>query len=291
MFPWQMLLEPCLGIGRFGGDEFTVLLWHADKDELEEYILKLREVYSHDIAETEDGHKVSCSVGASRYGVDGTTVDELLKSADSALYYIKENGRDGYAICTEIIKKKFTEGSEKVLSEEPKDENRRISADITDFALELLEGSKDLKSAMNMLLMRIGKRFRLSAVSVREYTNKDIPELSYLWSNMETPNTEGTASYISLEERRRIREDFRKNQTLEIADIETLPKQGGLYQIYSMINVRALYQCPFVSEGQVFGYISYIDTKPREWTEIEKQSFSLISRIVSNYLGRELAYD
>lgn len=277
-------------IGRFGGDEFTVLFLHADKDELEDIILKLRETYARDIAETEDGGKVTCSVGASRYGVDGTTIEELLKSADSALYYIKENGRDGYAICTEVIKKKFTAGSEQVLSEEPKDDNRHISAEITDFALELLEGSKDLKSAMNMLLMRIGKRFRLSAVSVREYGNKDIPDLSYLWSNMEVPKTEGKASYITAEERRRIREDFRKNQALEIADINTLPKQGGLYKIYTASNIGALYQCPFISEGQVFGYISYIDTKPREWSETDKHSLSLISRIVSNYLGREMAY-
>ena len=277
-------------IGRFGGDEFTVFLLHADKDMLEDKILELREAYARDIAETEDGKKVTCSVGASRYGVDGTTLDEMLKSADSALYYIKENGRDGYAICTEIIKRKFAEGSEQVLSEEPKDEDRHISAEITEFALELLEGSKDLKSAMNMLLMRIGKRFRLSAVSVREYGNKDIPELSFLWSSMEPPTKQPT-NYISLEERRRIREDFRKNQILEITDVEVLPKQSGLYQLYTGVNLRAVYQCPFISEGQVFGYIAYADNRPREWTETEKQSLSLISRIISNYLARELAYE
>ena len=277
-------------IGRFGGDEFTIFLLHADKDQLEHKILELREVYARDIAETEDGQKVTCSVGASRYGVDGSTVEEMLKSADSALYYIKENGRDGYAICTEMIKKKFAEGSDQVLSEEPKDENRRISAEITEFALELLEGSKDLKSAMNMLLMRIGKRFRLSAVSVREYSNKDIPELSYLWNTSEAVQSK-TLNYISLEERRRIREDFRKNRILEIADIEELSKQNGLYRLYSGSNIRAVYQCPFVSEGQVFGYIAYTDSKARTWTETEKQSLSLISRIISNYLARELAYE
>lgn len=277
-------------IGRFGGDEFTVFLLHADKELLSKKILELREVYARDIAETQDGHKVTCSVGASRYGVDGATLDEMLKSADSALYYIKENGRDGYAICTEIIKKKFTEGSEQVLSEEPKDDNRRISAEITEFALELLEGSKDLKSAMNMLLMRIGKRFRLSAVSVREYGNKEIPEISFLWGNMDPPQ-EKPLTFISMEERNRIRNDFRKNQSMEIADIEALPKQSGLYQLYSGVNVRAIYQCPFVNEGQVFGYIAYTDNKPREWTEVEKQSLSLIARIISNYLARELAYE
>lgn len=277
-------------IGRFGGDEFTVFLLHADKKQLEEKILQLREAYSRDIAEAEDGHKVTCSVGASRYRVDGTTLDEMLRSADSALYYIKENGRDGYAICTEVIKKKFAEGSEKVLSEEPKDEERRISAEITEFALELLEGSKDLKSAMNMLLMKVGKRFRLSAVSVREYGNNDIPGLSYLWSNMEPPK-ENLTECLSADERRRIREDFLKNQMLELSDIEMLPKQSSLYRLYTGVNIRAIFQCPFISEGQVFGYIAYADNKVREWTEVEKQSMSLLARIISNYLARELAYE
>ncbi|MBR6643102.1 MAG: EAL domain-containing protein [Lachnospiraceae bacterium] len=277
-------------IGRFGGDEFTVLLLHAEEKQLENKIVELREVYSRDVAETNDGQKVTCSVGAARYGVDGTTIDELLTSADSALYYIKENGRNGYAICTDVIKKKFSEGSDQVLSEEPTDANRRISAEITEFALELLEGSKDLKSAMNMLLMRIGKRFRLGAVSVREYNKKNVPEISYLWSNMEAPEEQPMNS-ISPEEHKRIREIFRKNQIMEISDVESLSRQSGLYQLYSGVNIRAIYQCPFVSEGQVFGYIAYVDIRPREWTDLEKQSLSLISRIISNYLARELAYE
>lgn len=278
-------------IGRFGGDEFTVLFLHTDKDELEDVISYLREEYAREVAEVEADSKVTCSVGAARYGVDGTTIEELLKNADSALYYVKKNGRDGYAICTETIKKKFAKSFVQVSSEELKNENRQVAVEITQFALELLEGSKDLKSAMNVLLMRIGKKFDLSAVSIREYSKKKIPVLSYLWSNMEKPDTERAASYVSSEERRRIREDFFKNQTLEIVDIEKLPERDGLYRLYSEVNVRALYQCPFVSEGQVFGYIAYADTKPREWTESEKQSLLLIARIISNYLGRELAYE
>jgi len=276
-------------VGRFGGDEFTVFLLHADEEELEDKILRLRAAYDKEIVEAEDGHRITCSVGAARYGTDGVTVQELLKSADSALYYIKENGRDGYAICTEQIKNKFAEGSEKVLSEEPKDEDHHISAEITEFALELLEGSKDLKSAMNMLLMRIGKRFRLAAVSVREYNDKELPELSYLWKGTRVlPNKE---TKLSLDECRKIREEFQKNQMLEVSDVENLDKESTLYRVYSKKGIRAIYQCPFFSEGRIFGYIAYVDDKVRDWTEEEKQSLSLISRIICNYLARELAYD
>ena len=276
-------------VGRFGGDEFTVFLLHAEKQQLEEKIIQLREIYDKEIAETEDGRKITCSVGAARYGVDGVTVQELINSADSALYYIKENGRNGYAICTEQIKKRFAEGSEKVISEEPKEENRHISAEITEFALELLEGSKDIKSAVNMLLMRIGKRFRLAAVSIREYNDKEIPELSHLWKgSKELPNPRVE---ITQDECRKVREMFQKNQVLEVSDIENMDHESTLYRVYSQKGIKAIYQCPFVSEGRIFGYIAYADSEVREWTEEEKQSLSLIARIICNYLARELAYD
>ncbi|MBP3568666.1 MAG: EAL domain-containing protein [Lachnospiraceae bacterium] len=278
-------------IGRFGGDEFTVFLPHADRDALEKEIIKLREVYAGDIAQSEEGHKVTCSIGASCYGVDGTTVEELLKNADSALYYIKETGRDAYAICTETIKKKFAEGAEQVLSEEPKSEKRNIAEEITEFALELLEGSKDLKSAMNMLLMKVGKRFNLAVVSVREYNNQGMPVISYLWSNAAKKTNPDAEVMVTPEERKRVCDNYRKNQPVEFRDTYSLPTEGPLYRMYSSKGIRALYQCPFFSEGEVFGYIAYVDNKVREWTEDEKQSMSLIARIIGNYLAREYAYE
>lgn len=277
-------------IGRFGGDEFTVFMPHADEAKLEELILKLRSTYAADIA-NEEGQKATCSIGAARYGVDGVTVEAMLKNADSALYYIKETGRNNYAICTETIKNKFAEGAERVVSEEPKDEERRIAEEITEFALELLEGSKDLKSAMNMLLRKVGKRFRLAAASIREYNSQGMPEISYLWSNRSKEMNAKAQVPVTLEERKRVCSNYRKNQVVEITDVEALPKDGPLYRMYSMKGVRALYQCPFVSEGEVFGYIAYVDNTVREWTEQEKQSLSMIARIIGNYLAREYAYE
>lgn len=278
-------------ISRFGGDEFTAFLPDISKQELEEKIVQIRKMYAEDVAQADEGHWVTCSIGASRYGIDGTTMEELLKNADSALYYVKENGRNGYAVCTEPIKKKFAEGSEKVLSEEPRDEERRISAEVTEYALELLEGSKDLKSAMNLLLMKVGKRFRLAAVSIREYSGKDMPELSYVWGNSVRETYKDAPVQMDDAERRRVCEEFHKEQIIEIPDVEMLPHQGTLYRLYSTKGIAAVYQCPFVKENRVFGYISYVDNQPRQWTEAEKQSLSLLSRIISNYLAREYAYE
>ena len=156
-------------IGRFGNDEFTVLLPYIEHDSLEELIIQLRKTYAEDIVQGSEKYKATCSIGASRYAVDGVTLGEMLKHADSALYYVKKTGRDSYAICTEAIKKQFCTREETEFSEEPKKGNRRVSEEITEFALDLLEGSKDLKTALNLLLMKVGKRFSLAAVSIREY--------------------------------------------------------------------------------------------------------------------------
>lgn len=277
-------------IGRFGGDEFTVFIPHARWEELEDMILKLRVTYARDMKQ-EEGYRATCSIGAARYGVDGSTVEEMLKNADSALYYIKETGRDSYAVCSESIKQKFAKGAEKVISEEPTDEKRRISEEITEFALELLEGSKDLKSAMNMLLMKVGKRFQLAAVSVREYNSQGMPEISYLWGNSAKKTTPEAQIYVSRDECQRICDNYRKNQVVEITDVEMLPTEGALYRMYYGKGIRALYQCPFYSEGEVFGYIAYVDNVAREWTEQEKQSMTMIARIIGNYLAREYAYE
>ncbi|MBR1628423.1 MAG: GGDEF domain-containing protein, partial [Lachnospiraceae bacterium] len=81
-------------IGRVGGDEFMVMITGCQSDEI---IAKrcsdvLHELY---IAKIDDFGGFSCSIGV---GVDNTycSFKELYKTADSALYQAKENGKARY---------------------------------------------------------------------------------------------------------------------------------------------------------------------------------------------------
>lgn len=82
---------------RQGGDEFVLLLSeieHAeDAAQLAQKILT-KLALPHHI----DGHDlhVSVSIGIGIYPTDGKDVDTLLKSADTAMYHAKENGRNNY---------------------------------------------------------------------------------------------------------------------------------------------------------------------------------------------------
>lgn len=277
-------------IGRFGGDEFTVFLPDFERRELEMQIALVRERLTSEAEQTGSSLKIHCSIGISIFGQDGTNVDELVKNADNALYYVKENGRDNYAFCDENMKQRFTEEYRIKHMEQPIPDNKRVAEEITEYALELLEGTSELKTAVNVLLTKTGKRFNLACVSIREY-DRERPRVSYLWKDEDRFKINRAQNvYLSKEEWKELNEKYRSNQIVEFSDVETLPKESAQYRVYRANEIVSLLQCPLVSEGKTFGYISYVDTEKREWTEEEKHPLIMLSRLIGNYLAREKAY-
>ncbi|MBN6741742.1 GGDEF/EAL domain-containing response regulator [Acidithiobacillus ferrivorans] len=84
-------------ISRQGGDEFIVLLpniEHAEDAALSAGKILAALTPPHRIGEHE--FHISVSIGISIYPDDGQDTEILLKSADAAMYYAKENGRNAY---------------------------------------------------------------------------------------------------------------------------------------------------------------------------------------------------
>jgi len=84
-------------VSRQGGDEFVILLseiTHATDAAIsaEKIITELKQI--HGIGE--HTLHVAASVGISTFPETGEDADTLIKNADTAMYYAKENGRDNY---------------------------------------------------------------------------------------------------------------------------------------------------------------------------------------------------
>jgi len=84
-------------IGRLGGDEFVVLLeqLRTSRDATtlaQDIVTAMRQPFLL------DGHELhlGCSIGLTLYPDDGTDAITLLKNADTAMYGVKDSGRDGY---------------------------------------------------------------------------------------------------------------------------------------------------------------------------------------------------
>lgn len=87
-------------VSRYGGDEFVVLVQNGDKDainkQLELLKKKAAEVMPCDTAEECGDFVLTFSCGAAVFPTDASDLKSLQASADSALYIVKENGRNGF---------------------------------------------------------------------------------------------------------------------------------------------------------------------------------------------------
>lgn len=73
-------------VARFGGDEFVVVLKHADRAGAQIVINRLRQILAVQELPGAPGVVLTVSVGVAVAGEDGTTSEDLLAAADAAMY-------------------------------------------------------------------------------------------------------------------------------------------------------------------------------------------------------------
>jgi diguanylate cyclase (GGDEF)-like protein/putative nucleotidyltransferase with HDIG domain len=84
-------------LGRFGGEEFVVLLPEADAREASVVAERIRAVVAAGpiaIADVKEGIAMTVSIGLATYPTDGTSEEVLLSQADEAMYIAKRLGRN-----------------------------------------------------------------------------------------------------------------------------------------------------------------------------------------------------
>jgi diguanylate cyclase (GGDEF)-like protein len=82
-------------IGRYGGEEFSVLLPNTDLDGAIEVAERLRKAIEEIILETDYGPlKITASFGIAAFRPSDMTINNFLKRADAALYRAKNSGRN-----------------------------------------------------------------------------------------------------------------------------------------------------------------------------------------------------
>jgi diguanylate cyclase (GGDEF)-like protein len=90
--------------GRIGGDEFMVYLRDIKPDTAVRLAAKISDKARHLFAGEPLERHVSISIGISVFPEHGKKFEDLYRSADMALYFVKEHGRDFYKMYSPELK-------------------------------------------------------------------------------------------------------------------------------------------------------------------------------------------
>ena len=92
-------------VGRFGGDEFVIFKsLENGMDEVHEMIYNLLNLFQNKVAlEEANNVHLTCSIGIALYPNDGKDSGALLKNADTAMYKVKETGKNSYSFYTKAM--------------------------------------------------------------------------------------------------------------------------------------------------------------------------------------------
>lgn len=96
-------------LARLGGDEFTVILEEVESISTVASVAdKIIERFKKPVVIDNKDFYTGASIGISIYPDDGTTYDDLVKAADTAMYQVKEHGKNGYKFYTPAMNEKVT---------------------------------------------------------------------------------------------------------------------------------------------------------------------------------------
>ncbi len=87
-------------LSRFGGDEFVIVLLHADASRAYDVSQRIRKaINNHEFLKTQDLKlHISGCFGISSFPFNGATPEELIRKADIAMYEVKRAGKNGIKI-------------------------------------------------------------------------------------------------------------------------------------------------------------------------------------------------
>ncbi|NRD77337.1 EAL domain-containing protein [Bacillus sp. BRMEA1] len=108
-------IQACVGrsdtVCRQGGDEFIVLLPNTSSEEVSKKAKLILLLFNQSFVLNEHEMFVTPSIGISLYPSDGQDKDTLIKNADTAMYRVKEQGKNSFQFYTpemnEIVSKKL----------------------------------------------------------------------------------------------------------------------------------------------------------------------------------------
>lgn len=256
-------------VGRFGGDEFFVLL---DKVKDREDLKTLLKSVTKELAMAYDPKlKVTLSIGVSQYPKDGRDFSELFGKADKALYIAKEKGKNRHIIYEEEKHGTYHKDGIQaqtvayVVSREKRREALRdIISNIYKQGAEYVTEKPEVQKNIRDL-------FDLDGFTV--YTNYGRDVLCRNGSYAcEAPDTNGELTEQAYQEL------FGREDVLAVNNVVGLQAQNPkFYEFAKKQELGSTLRCFVRKEGVPFAMIHFdVFNRNRKWSDMDIEMLSLI---------------
>lgn len=275
--------------GRIGGDEFLIFLKNVGsfellQDKAEEIYSVFRNTYT---GENTD-YTMSCSIGIGVYPSDGLDFMQLFMKADAALIHTRKKHKKFYSFYHEIedtgsyidldCYDKYTITKTRAYG------SNNFDKEITAFAFDIMSRTKDVNSAINLLLNKVRTQFDCNHICILENSNL---------------NSNFNITYLSCKDGIKPEKTKLNNFITKIKDYIHNFNENGIFFINNVneftgdrdnnilvsLEIQALLQCGIFENGNLKGFVCIHDCeKPRYWTQYEIDSLVTITKIISSYL-------
>lgn len=275
-------------VGRTGTEEFLIYMQGVNESvasrKAEDICRKAASLY------TGEGslHGIFANAGIAYYPMDADNYKELYRYAQTAVKYAAKEGKN--SIMAYESRMKLVPDILQLQTFEQEKEMELIGKydmDFLTFAFSLLSHSKDMNSAINLLLDRIGSHYDLSNVCIYE---KDRESQCLLPTNFwERGNgIQSAAEVISYEDEQEIGTfDERGFLCMEDCDQEEydMLNKGRLYDRMFRKHVKSMIAYSFEDAILGEGNIYFGDCKrKRHWSKMEKSTLYECARMLSVFV-------
>ena len=258
-------------VGRFGGDEFiTVLEGVNEYNDIWEVFHKLNE----DVAQIKlpvEELTMSITTGISRFPIDGKTIDQVLETADKALYRGKMKGRNCFII---YLKSKHAKifikrNAESVLS----------SPQLINTTFEIMNSDKTIKSKIDDILKFLSKTFMFDHISIQ--SDKTIESVIYELSPIKEFKYVDNDIYLN---------QMDNNNLLYVNDRNTLLRIGAkdLHKALYDLDVKSCFATKIICKDKYYGILRVdMCNSGRVWQKLEMDILIIVARLLGMLLYKE----
>lgn len=274
--------------GRYGGDEFFIFLYAADKKEVKETADKiLLKLLDFRLA---DGGNITSSIGIALGDMFDEQPDykEMFEKADKALYAAKKNGKAQW----QIYNSGMDESSGRAIDYEVDDEQNATimeSKDLMKVFLELSSAAKTSEDAIYSIIKYITAKFDFDWMQVMQVNSKDdLITIRYEWSrDSEFHNNAGKSGYYVHSDIMKFRHYFEEHPVFEVVPANTegfSPKFQREFEKNQKYNI--IYISDTTADENFYMFTCIRFDKSQEWSQEEMEGLNVATKIMTMFIAQ-----